>query len=115
MLFHPFRSIGSTKSVMLARYLLRCIDLFPSETIAHLIDCPVVIVHADSDATVPYSHGKYLGNILEETGRLYKFVTIAVSDPKDAHGGIFHVSPYKEQVCRAVGEFMGYLRAPQNI
>jgi len=114
LLFHPFRSVGATKSVLLARYILRFIDIFPTETIAHLIEGPVVIVHADSDLTVPYSHGVYLKNLLQQTGQLHKFVTLKVPDPKDAHGGIFHVSPHRKAVSSLVREFVEYLRSRET-
>ena len=110
LLFHPFRSVGATKSVVLARYILWFIDLFPSETIAHLVQSPTMIVHANSDRTVPYVHSQFLQKIFQQTGQLHRFVTLDVSDPQDAHGGIFHISPHKERCLEVVCEFLNHLR-----
>lgn len=49
VLFHPYRSILATRSVFLARYVLRFLDVFKSEDAIDQVEGPVLIVHAAQD------------------------------------------------------------------
>ena len=70
---------------------------------------PALVIHADTDTTVPYSHGVFIQDALARKGQLWKFVTLKVEDSAKAHGQMFHTSPTKEQIVEVVGEFLRYL------
>ena len=111
ILFHPYRSILATKSVCVARFLLRPLDVLKSEDYIDDVAGPALIVHAQQDLTVPHSHGAFLARRLRARGQLHKFVSLQVARPQDAHARLFEVSPGKEQARAAIADFLEHLRA----
>lgn len=109
ILFHPYRSIAATKSVMLARTLFRYIDYFRSEDVIGQVEGPVLVVHADSDLAVPYHNGEYLANALSKTGQLYALETLRGIPSSDAHARLFRVEQHSESIRRIVRPFLDSL------
>jgi len=116
LLFHPYRSIAATKSVLAANTVLRPVDLFQSQDRIGDIDGPVAIVHAVQDPKVPFHNGDYLQQQLQTMGKLWKFFPLEVEDKRDGHSKLFDKSPYKERLHEITGEFLSHLRqaAPEG-
>jgi pimeloyl-ACP methyl ester carboxylesterase len=109
ILIHPYRSIAACQSVVLARSVFRFIDLFKSEDVIHLVEGPVLVVHAESDQTVPYHNGAFLAKALARTGQLYKLATLRGIPPADAHARLFIVEPHAQEIANIVRTFLGSL------
>lgn len=115
VLFHPFKSIGMTKAESLFRSLLSGIDLFQSHRHIHLVEGPALVVHADTDPTVPFSHGVSIKEVLDAAGQLFRFVDLKVTSPADAHGALFTVAPYRQQIIEELEAFLQYLKDRESM